>query len=90
MARLLPVGHICVVREYKLSGSVVEAAEDVGVGVDAAVAEEGPPAAHLLAAAHVDVDYCGGFFFGRCLKQEFALRSGYETVAPECYAVGGA
>ena len=35
---------------------VAEAEEEVLVGVDAAVAEEGPPAAHLLGAVEVEVN----------------------------------
>lgn len=39
---------------------------------------------------HVYVDYGGGFGVGGGLEEEFALRAGYEAVAPECDAVGGA
>lgn len=73
----------------KFRESVVEAGEDGRVGVDAAVAEEGPPAAYLLGAAHVDVDYGGGFGVGGGLEEEFSLGACYEAVAPECDAVGG-
>lgn len=45
-------------------GLLAVAGEDGGVGVDAAVAEEGPPAAHLLGAVQVDVDYTGDFGVG--------------------------
>lgn len=41
--------------------SVDEAAGEGGKFVDAAVAEERPPAAHILAALHVDVDKVDAF-----------------------------
>ena len=52
--------------------------------LDAAVAEEGPPAAHLFAAREVDVDELqavGLVAFG----QKLALRAANETMAPELY-----
>lgn len=63
-----------IYRDESWGGSVVEAAEDGGVGVDAAVAEEWPPAAHLLAAAHVDVDDGGCLTVGGGVVKELALR----------------
>src|SRR5690606_39961441 len=56
----------------RVSQSVAVAAQQVAVGVDAAVAEEGPDASHVLAAAQVDLaGQHGGVATG--LGAEFAL-----------------
>ncbi len=59
--------------------SVAEAAGEGSVEVDAAVAQEGPPAADVLAAFHVNVDN-GNFFavVGRA-EEKFALRTCHEA-----------
>src|SRR5690606_32794702 len=62
--------------------SVAIAAQQVAVGVDAAVAEEGPDAPHVLAAAQVDfAGQHGGVATG--LGDELALRAKHVAVAPE-------
>src|SRR5690606_34801368 len=64
------------------AGSVAVAAQQVAVGVDAAVAEEGPDATHVLAAAEVDLaGEDGGVAAG--LGDELALRPQHVAVAPE-------
>ena len=46
--------------------------------LDAAVAQEGPPAAYVFGTLHVDVDHGVHFLvLGRTVKQ-FALRTGYK------------
>ena len=67
---------------------VDEAAGEGGKFVDAAVAEERPPAAHILAALHVDVDKVDVFALGVGTEEEFALRAGHKGAAPEENAVG--
>src|SRR5690606_18356658 len=69
------------------AGSVTVAAQQVAVRVDAAVAEEGPDPAHVLAAAEVDLAgedrrIAAG------LGDELALRSQHVAVAPEVEARG--
>ena len=44
-------------------GLVAEATGDVAIGLDAAIAEEGPPAAYLFGTAHVDI-YDDAFLVG--------------------------
>src|SRR4249919_4038607 len=64
-------------------GSVAETLEQVAVGVDATVAQEGPDAAHVFAARQVDV---GDQQFGRIarsLGDELALRPEHVAAAPE-------
>ena len=68
--------------------SVDEAAREGGKFVDAPIAEERPPAAHVLAALHVDVDKVDVFALGVGTEEEFALRTGHEGAAPEENAVG--
>lgn len=67
---------------------VDEAAGEGGKFVDAAVAEKRPPAAHILAALHVDVDKVDAFALSVGTEKQFALRTGYEGAAPEENAVG--
>ena len=67
---------------------VDEAAREGGKLVDAAVAEERPPAAYILAALQVDVDQIDAFTLGVGTEEEFALRTGHEGAAPEENAVG--
>ena len=59
---------------------VDEAAGEGGKFVDAAVAEERPPAAYVFAALHVDVDEVDTFTLGVGAEEEFALRT--------CYKIG--
>ena len=67
---------------------VDEAVREGGKFVDAAVAEERPPAAYIFAALHVDVDKVDAFALGVGTEKQFALRTGYEGAAPEENAVG--
>ena len=67
---------------------VNESACEAAVAVNAAVAQERPPAAHGFRALHVHFDNCGLFHVGRGLIQKFALGAGNEARAPECDAVG--
>ena len=46
--------------------------------VDAPIAEERPPAAHILASLHVYVDDDALLFVGRCLIEQFALWTCHE------------
>ena len=46
-----------------MCGLVAEAFGEVAIGLDAAIAEEGPPAAYLFGAAHVDI-YDDAFLVG--------------------------
>ena len=56
--------------------------------VDAAIAQERPPAANVLAALHVHLDYSILFPVHRCLIKHLALRSGYKAAAPKLNATG--
>ena len=67
---------------------VDEAAGEWGEFFDAAVAEERPPAAHILAALQVDVDQVHAFALGVGTEKQFALRTGHKGAAPEENAVG--
>ena len=68
--------------------SVDKALGDVAVALDASVAQEGPPAPHLLTALHVDVDDADVLaVLGRTV-QEFALGTGHKAAAPELDAAG--
>ena len=67
---------------------VDESTGEGGKFVDAPIAEERPPAAHVLAALHVDVDKVDAFALGVGTEEEFALRTGHEGAAPEENAVG--
>ena len=53
------------------------------VVLNAAVAQERPPAAHLLGALHVYLDDNLNFLILRCFVEKLALWSGYERGAPE-------
>src|SRR6185312_12817588 len=64
-------------------GSVTEALQQVGVGVDAAVTQERPDPAHVLAAAQVDFREQQFAGIGTRPGQEFALGSGDEAGTPE-------
>ena len=68
--------------------SIQEALVEVVVVVDATVAQEGPPASHLLAALHVDVDDLQVLGVVGCAVDEFALGPGYKAAAPELDAIG--
>ena len=56
-----------------------------GSNVDTAVAQERPPAPHVLATTHVDVDRHDALVATR-FGQHLALRPRDEAVAPELYA----
>ena len=57
--------------------------EDVAIGIDAAVAQEGPPAAYLFGVTQVDVDdYALLLVFGG-LVDDLSLRACDERCAPE-------
>ena len=58
--------------------------------VDATVAQERPPTAHLFAAKHVDVDNCCHLDIGRRLIEQLALWARHKTTTPETYAVSHA
>lgn len=47
----------------KIIYSVAESLGEVAIGLDATVAEEGPPAAYLFGAVHVDI-YDDAFLVG--------------------------
>ncbi len=55
---------------------------DISVVLDATVAEEWPPAAHILTV--LDVDFCHDafFFIVAGTVKKLALRTGNETAAP--------
>ena len=64
-------------------GCIYEAAGEVAVFVDAAVAEEGPPLADGLCSLHVNI-YDGCFFIRRAgLIEELSLLASYEAASPE-------
>src|SRR3546814_234278 len=63
--------------------SITEALQQVGVGVDATVAQERPDPAHVLAAAQVDFGQQQLAGIGAGLGEEFALRAGDEARTPE-------
>ena len=66
-----------------LGGAVEVSAAQTVVCVDAAVAQEGPPAAHVLCALGVDVyDGLATLRLGRH-EQQLPLRPGDEARAPE-------
>ena len=67
---------------------VDEAAREGRKFVDAAVAEERPPAAYILAALQIDVDQVDAFTLGVGTEEEFALRTGHKGTTPELDAVG--
>src|SRR6185312_2432040 len=69
--------------------SVAEAPQQVVIGVNAAVAQEGPDSAHLLAAPQVDVGQQQFPRAGPGLGQELTLRADDETAAPEVDAGTG-
>lgn len=77
-------------RGFIVISVVQEAGCKTRVGVDAAVAQERPPAAHLLAPGEVYVDALRGFGVGRGAVKEFALRTSHETAAPKLNASRGA
>ena len=53
------------------------------IGVDAAVAQEGPPAAHILAMLKIDVEQAQCLLAVRPLPEEFALRPSHKTGSPK-------
>lgn len=67
----------------KIIYSVAESLGEVAIGLDATVAEEGPPAAHLLGALKVYFYHRSGLLVLRSLVEQLALRTSHETGAPE-------
>jgi hypothetical protein len=67
----------------KIIYSVAESLGEVAIGLDATVAEEGPPAAHLLGVSQVKLDDDALLLVLRCFVDDFALRTGDEGGAPE-------
>ena len=59
---------------------------DVAILIDAAVAQEGPPATHLLAMTEVEVYDAALFTVGRSAIEQLALGASHEGRAPELYA----
>ncbi len=70
------------------SFSVDEPLENAAVLVDASVAEEGPPAAHLLATVEVEVDDLLALLLIVGTEEELSLWTCYKARAPKLYAVG--
>ena len=68
--------------------SVAVAAGQVAVVFDAAVAEEGPPAAHVLAVVKVEVYDDGFFLVVTRTVVELSLWTSHKTASPELYALG--
>lgn len=68
--------------------SVDKSLGEIAIGVDAAVAQERPPTPNLFRALEINVDDCRIFVVVRGAVDEFALRTCYETAAPELDAVG--
>src|SRR5690606_18773798 len=62
---------------------IAEAVGEVAVGVDAAIAEEGPPAAGLLADLGGDFGNQDFFLIAAGLGDDAAERIGHEGMAPE-------
>lgn len=73
-------------REKTETFSVAEAACQVVEVFNAAIAEEGPPATHVLAATQVHFHHCHLFFVLLSAEEKFSLRSGDETASPELNA----
>ena len=69
--------HVSLMRQLSLI--VDEAARQVGEGFDAAIAQEGPPTTHAFTAMQIQRDDDDFFVLRRGLREQFALRSGYET-----------
>src|SRR5690606_7964665 len=69
------------------SRGVDEAAREVAVGVDAAVAEERPLGAEHVDAREVQLDREDGLFVGRGAGDDAAVGAGDEALAPEVDAV---
>ena len=70
------------------NGLIDKSPGNISVVLDAAVAEEWPPAAHILAVLQVDIYHQALFFLIAGTVVELALRTGYETAAPELDALG--
>ena len=68
------------------NGLIDKSPGNISVVLDAAVAEEWPPAAHILAVLQVDIYHQALFFLIAGAVVELALRTGYETAAPELNA----
>ena len=73
---------------YAYGVLVEKALVEVAVALNAPVAQERPPAPHLLAALHVDVDDLQVFAVTGGAVDEFSLWPCNKTAAPELDAVG--
>src|SRR5262249_16235491 len=72
----------------RVRGTLVDQAfGEVAVGVDAAVAEEGPMGSGLVDFAEVEFDKEGFFIFGAGFGQDFAGGAGNKALAPELDAI---
>ena len=70
------------------SFSVDEPLENAAVLVDASVAEEGPPAAHLLATVKVKFDDLLALLLVVGTEEKLSLRACHKARTPKLYAVG--
>ena len=59
------------------TSSINKPAQDVAVGINAAIAQERPPAAHLLRAREADRDHLARFLILRCPVEELSLRANH-------------
>ena len=60
-----------------------EATENVVIGINATVAQERPPAAHLFRALHIDIDDGFHFLTGWGFVEQLSLWTGYKGGSPE-------
>src|SRR5690242_1471256 len=65
---------------------VAESLQQVPIGIYAPIAQERPDAAHVLAARRVQLDQQQFAPVAGRLREDFALRAGDETGAPELQA----
>src|SRR2546425_8789438 len=74
---------------FRQSFSVEQAASDGSVGVDAAVAQEGPIASSLFQVAQVNFADQDFFFVVRCFCQHLTERIAEERSSPELESLAG-
>ena len=67
---------------------VDESLQDITIAVDAAIAQERPPTAHLLGALHADRNHLTDFLVLRSPIKELALRTDDHRRTPELNAIG--
>ena len=76
----LPLIIICRLTQIGINARLVDVSfGEIAVMVDATIAKEWPPAAHLFGAYGRHFDDSSFGLAIRCLIYEFALRSGNET-----------